>query len=51
MTAILFAKDETTNGTPAPKRDREANSRLATAKLDRHHEQEDSRAAHGDQDS
>src|SRR5690606_24895304 len=39
MTAILFAKDVTTNdGTPAPKRDRDANSYVPTAKLDRHHE-------------
>ncbi|HYZ26192.1 MAG TPA: hypothetical protein VE597_04735, partial [Geminicoccaceae bacterium] len=38
MTAILFAKDDATNGdTPAPKRGRAANSRTAEAKADRDH--------------
>jgi hypothetical protein len=40
MTAILFAKDDATNGeTPAPKRGRAANSRAVEAKLDRHHDE------------
>jgi hypothetical protein len=39
MTAILFAKDDATNGdTPAPKRGRAANSRTAEAKVEHHHD-------------
>jgi hypothetical protein len=40
MAAILFANDATTNGdTPAPKRDRDANSYVTPANLGRHHGQ------------